>query len=156
MQKNLPRALWEKLTVGNRMVIWPCWSWGNTPSEIFNSSLAQRLFARRSRTQVPVARSLLKPSVVQTGPGLQERKRKQARYYNRGATELAELKPGQIVRFRPPGSTTRVKAQVDKTSGHSILQRSHRRRTQIQKKSTGNPRNKREGVSVSNWTTQEE
>ena len=99
---------------------------------------------------MPVARSLLKPSVVQTEPGLQERKRKQARYYNRGATELTDLKPGQIVRFRPPESKTWAKAQVDKTSGHSILQCSHRRWTQIQKKSTGNPRNKTEGVSVSN------
>ena len=86
----------------------------NTPSETLNSSPAQRLFARRTRTQMPVARSLLKPSVVQTGPGLQEGKRKQTRYYIRGATELAELKPGQIVRFRPPGSRTWVKAQVDK------------------------------------------
>ena len=86
----------------------------NTPSEILNSSPAQRLFARRTRTQVLIARSLLKPSVVQTRPGLQEGKRKQTRYYNRGATELAELKPEQIVRFRPPGSRTWVKAQVDK------------------------------------------
>ena len=86
----------------------------NTPSEILNSSPALRLFARRTRTQVLIARSLLKPSVVQTGPGLQEGKRKQTRYYNRGATELAELKSGQIVRFRPPGSRTWVKAQVNK------------------------------------------
>ena len=63
---------------------------------------------------MPIARSLLKPSVVQTGPGLQERKRKQAHYYNQGATELAQLKPGQIVCFHPPGSKTWVKVQVDK------------------------------------------
>ena len=63
---------------------------------------------------MPIARSLLKPSVVQIGPVLQERKRKQARYYNQGAIELAELKPRQIVRFHPLGLKTWEKAQVDK------------------------------------------
>ena len=71
---------------------------------------------------MPIARSLLKHSGVQTGPGLQERKRKQARYYNQEATELADLKPGQTVRFCSPGWKTSVKDQVDK---YSILQCSH-------------------------------
>ena len=39
---------------------------------------------------------------------------KQARYCNRGTVELAELKPGQFVWFRPYGSKRWVKVQVER------------------------------------------
>jgi hypothetical protein len=52
---------------------------------------------------VPISKSLLEQAVPSTKHELEKRKQKQAHYYNRGAVELAELKPGQIVKFRPPG-----------------------------------------------------
>jgi transposase InsO family protein len=86
----------------------------NIPTETINSSPTQRLFGRRTRTQVPISKSLLEPAVPSTKRELEKRKQKQAHYYNRGAVELAELKPGQIVKFRPPGSNKWVSARVDR------------------------------------------
>lgn len=86
----------------------------NIPTEAMNSSPAQRLFGRRTRTQVPISKTLLLPSVTPAKKELEKRKQKQARYYNRGAAELVELKPGQMVKFRPPGSKKWISARVDR------------------------------------------
>lgn len=86
----------------------------NIPTEIVNSSPAQRLFSRRTRTQVPTSKKLLKPAVVSTKTELEKRKMKQAYYYNKSAVELTQLIPGQIVKFQPPGSKKWVSAKVDR------------------------------------------
>lgn len=87
----------------------------NTPSEGMDSSPAQRLFSRRTRTSLPIASQLLQPQLVpDVGDKLQERKLKQARYYNRGAKVLQPLQEGDVVRVRPLNRRSKwFKAQVD-------------------------------------------
>ena len=71
----------------------------NTPLEGMDSSPAQRLFSRRTRTSLPMASQLLQPQLVpDVGDKLQERKVKQALYYNRGAKVLQPLQVGDVVR----------------------------------------------------------
>ena len=86
----------------------------NIPTETVNSSPAQRLFSRRTRTQVPTSKKLLKPAVASVKKELEKRKLKQAHYYNKSAVELTELLPGQIVKFQPPGSKKWISAKVDR------------------------------------------
>ncbi|CAH3108823.1 unnamed protein product [Porites lobata] len=80
-----------------------------------DSSPAQRLFSRRTRTSLPIASQLLQPQLVpDVGDKLQERKLKQARYYNRGAKVLQPLQEGDVVRVRPLNRRSKwFKAQVD-------------------------------------------
>jgi hypothetical protein len=86
----------------------------NTPSEGMDSTPAQRLFSRRTRTSLPMASHLLQPKVIpDVHQNLQQRQNKQALYFNRGAKELQPLKDGDVVRVRPlPGQSKWFKAQV--------------------------------------------
>ena len=93
--------------------------WRNTPTEAMNSSPAQRMFSRRTKTLLPKTAKLLKPEVV-TGmkQDLFRRKEKQTKYYNRGAKELSKLHDGDVVRIKPVGKEknwvkARVEGQVD-------------------------------------------
>ena len=74
----------------------------NTPVEGLETSPAQRLMSRRTRTQLPTATSLLYPKVVD---GVQEKiklKRQRAKaYYDRTAKVLPELEVGQEVKVAP-------------------------------------------------------
>ena len=86
----------------------------NIPGEKVKSSPAQRLFGRRTKTQVPVSKKLLTPQIASNvNEQLINRKQSQAKYYNTGTHELIELKPGQQVRFKPPHSNKWVKAKVN-------------------------------------------
>ena len=76
--------------------------WRNTPTEGLDSSPVQRLMGRRTRTLLPTSARLLKPKLPKPAKELLTKKReKQARYYNRGAKQLKELKQGDIVRMKP-------------------------------------------------------
>ena len=76
--------------------------WINTPSEGLESSPAQRMFRRRTRTPIPTASELLRPKIVEDVPGkLLKRKRLQAKYYNISAHELPPLSNGAVVRVKP-------------------------------------------------------
>ena len=74
----------------------------NTPTEGMNSSPAQRLLSRRTRTLLPTSEKLLKPQLAE---GVLEEKKKikskQALYYNRNARDLPSLKKGDTVRIQP-------------------------------------------------------
>lgn len=82
--------------------------WRNTPTVGMDSSPAQRLMARRLKTPLPVADSLLEPSVVSGVPEKIQSKRQTAkRYYDRSAKDLPKLQVGQGVRMKPlPGDRT--------------------------------------------------
>ena len=70
----------------------------NTPLEGMDSSPAQRIFSRRTRTSLPLASKLLQPPLVpDVGDKLQERKSTPALYYNRGAEVLQPLQEGDVV-----------------------------------------------------------
>ena len=73
----------------------------NIPSESMKTSPAQRLFSRRTQTQLPTAKTLLKPQTcTEVTDKLYKKKEKQAKYYNRDVTELSTLKPGQTIRVQ--------------------------------------------------------
>ena len=67
-------------------------AWRNTPSEGLESSPAQRMFGRRTRTLIPTTSELLKPKIVEdVQRKLLRRKRLQAKHYNISAKELPPL-----------------------------------------------------------------
>ena len=79
----------------------------NTPIESMHTSPAQRMFARRTRTLLPMLPVLLQtePAAQREDPGqLKIRKEKQARLYNRTSKKLGTLHP-DVVRFKKPTAT---------------------------------------------------
>ena len=89
--------------------------WRNTPTELVGCSPVQRLCGRRTRTLLPTATSLLKPSIT---PGVREKllkkKERQTYYYNRGTRELSPLRKGDAVVMLPsPQARKWKKAQVE-------------------------------------------
>jgi len=64
-------------------------AWRNTPSEGLESSPAQRMFGRHTRTLIPTTSELLKLKIVEDVQGkLLKRKQLQAKNYNISAKEL--------------------------------------------------------------------
>lgn len=67
-------------------------AWVNTPTEGLESSPAQRMFGRCTRTLIPTTSELLKPKIFENIQGkLLKRKRIQAKHYNISAKELPPL-----------------------------------------------------------------
>ena len=76
----------------------------NTPQEGHNSSPAQRLMNRRTKTTLPTSTSLLKPYVPEnTDTNIARKQLKQQWYYNKGAKELGQLRKGDRVKVQPFG-----------------------------------------------------
>ena len=76
----------------------------NAPTQGVDSSLAQRLMGRRTRTLLPTTRSLLEPRNPLNPhemEHLQLNQKRQAKYYNRTAHDLPTLKEGNTVRMKP-------------------------------------------------------
>ena len=104
-------SLLEKATKSKRDPYLSLLDWRNTPTEGLNSSPAQRLFGRRTKTLLPTSNHLLKPKIPkEVEDKLTLKKAKQAMYYDRGTKELEELLPGDLVRIQPqPVQTTKEK-----------------------------------------------
>ena len=76
----------------------------NTPTDPLQSSPAQRLMSRRTRTLIPTATSLLYPNVVDGVKEKQQLRKQRAKFYHdRTAKPLPELEMGQEVRIAPLG-----------------------------------------------------
>ena len=92
----------------------------NMPSQGMENSPVVQLMSRRTRTQVPTLPRLLK-SVIDHNvhDKLLTNKERQATNYNKGATDLTELKSGDTVCLIPPRSLSSesIKARVDKSLG---------------------------------------
>jgi len=77
----------------------------NTPSAGVQISPAQRLLNRRARSLLPMTANLLAPQAVPDNERcqakLEQRKQRQAQYYNRGAIDLDPLKRGDTARLKP-------------------------------------------------------
>ena len=72
------------------------------PTAGMQTSLAQRLTSRRTRTLLPTTATLPKPKIpVDDLQELRTRHAKQARYCNKTATDLPSLQPGKAVRIQP-------------------------------------------------------
>jgi len=82
----------------------------NTPTKPTNLSPAQRLFGRRTRTQLPLSAALLTPETPQLVPAkLALGQQKQAQHYDRSAKPLKALRTGELVYLKIPGSKTWTK-----------------------------------------------
>ena len=95
----------------------------NTPTVGMITS-SQRLLNRRTRTDIPMKRTLLVPNIAENV--LEERANKTKKseiYYDRNAKDLNELKPGDVIRVKPEGL---VKGQEWKKG--SVI-KSHRHRS---------------------------
>ena len=99
--KTAKQLLKKSISAGHNFYL-TLLDWRNTPSEGLDSSPAQRLLGRRTRTLLPTAAPLLKP---ETQPNIREkllkRKEVQRKYYNRSTKELPPLKKGDTVRVHP-------------------------------------------------------
>ena len=89
----------------------------NAPTQGVDSSPAQRLMGRRTRTLLPTTKSLLEPRNPLNPhemEQLQLNQKRQAKYYNRTAHDLPTLKEGDTVRMKPfvLGQHTWKKAEV--------------------------------------------
>ena len=100
----------------------------NTPTEGVGSSPAQRLFGRRRRTLLPTSDMLLKPKTVRhMQKKLEGRKNREKFYYDRGAKDLKELRPGDVVRIKIQDKDKEwVKAKV----AEKVNPRSYKARTE--------------------------
>ena len=89
----------------------------NTPTQGMESSPAQRLLNRRTRTLLPMTKQLLQPRVIFPEAEIKDLKRRQqqqAKYYNKTAKDLPPLEEGDTVRMKPfqLGKKTWKKATV--------------------------------------------
>jgi hypothetical protein len=74
----------------------------NTPSAEMETSPAQRLMQRRTKTLLPTTKNLLKPKLnKQVMKQHAEKQEKHAKYYNSTAKDLPKLKKGDVVRIQP-------------------------------------------------------
>lgn len=91
-------SLLEKAAKSKRDTYLSLLDWRNTPTEALNSLPAQQLFGRRPKTLLPTSNQLLKPKIPKdVEDELRLKRSKQAMYYDRGAKELEELYPGDLV-----------------------------------------------------------
>ncbi|XP_062499731.1 uncharacterized protein K02A2.6-like [Corticium candelabrum] len=74
---------------------------GNTPTQETNTSPAQRLMSRRTRTLLPTTTQLLKPNVTDDYKQLEAAKRQQAYYYDKKAKGKQQLQTNDTVRIQP-------------------------------------------------------
>ena len=81
-------------------------AWRNTPTAGMETSPAQRIMGRRCRTTLPCHWNLLEPRypVARDAEDLEHLKRGQERYYNRTASAARNVRVGDAVRMRIPGS----------------------------------------------------
>lgn len=76
----------------------------NMPTQGMDSSPAQRLMNRRTKTLLPTTRALLQPRVTypeREKHDLAKKQEQQAKHYNCGARDLQELAEGDVVRMKP-------------------------------------------------------
>ena len=80
----------------------------NTPTQGLDTSPAQRLMSRRTKTLLPTTANLSRPQITEDlHQKLLFNKERQAKYYNRGARTLASLNPGDTVRMYHGSSKTK-------------------------------------------------
>lgn len=75
----------------------------NTPTQGVDSSPAQRLFGRRTKTIIPITNSLLHPNnqAISDTEKLKNNQKRQAKYYNKSGHNLKPLNEGDVVRLKP-------------------------------------------------------
>ena len=84
----------------------------NTPVSGLKYSPAQLLMSRRLKDKLPVASKLLKPAVADAKHDLEERQKKQKKYYDRGTRKRSPFKIGDSVRIKSNSDRTWKQAVV--------------------------------------------
>ena len=99
--KTAKQLLKKALKSGNDFYL-ALLDWRNTPTEGLDSSPAQRLLGRRTRTSLPTTTKLLQPSApTNVREKIIRKKEQQKKYYDRGTKDLPQLKKGDVVRVHP-------------------------------------------------------
>ena len=76
----------------------------NTSNVGMSSSPAQRLLSRRTRALLPIKDEMLRPELVtKAAKQWQKKQERKAKYYDRGAIDLLEVYPEDVVRIQPIG-----------------------------------------------------
>ena len=122
----------------------------NTPTEGMTSSPIQRMIARRTRTQLPIASQLLATmpeSTEKVQRQIRDRQKRQSRYYNRHAHQLPDLLQGNVVRMRPSRGHRWERAIVMRKVGP----RSYEVQTE-----SGTYRRNRQHLRLQDWVTSPE
>ncbi|XP_022807381.1 uncharacterized protein K02A2.6-like [Stylophora pistillata] len=124
----------------------------NSPTQGVDSSQAQCLMGRRTRTLLPTTKSLLEarnPLNHHEMEQLQLNQKRQAKYYNRTVHDLPTLKEGDTVRMKPfvLGQHTWKKAEVTR--------RTDERSYEVQASGTTYKRNRQHLVKTSQPSKQE-
>ena len=106
-------------------------AWRNTPSESVNSSPAQRIIGRRTKTRIPTSVQLLKQQLpTDVEQKLRKNKAKQSFYCDRGSKELNDLQLGDVVGIQPPRGIGRRKPWTKVHVGEKVDIRSYEVRTE--------------------------
>ena len=101
------KMLMKKATLANSDLHLALLNHRNTPTEPTNLSPAQRLFGRRTRTQLLPTTTLLMPQTpLQVPAELKKGQHKQSCCYDRKSKSLTHLNPGDVVCLKLPGSTS--------------------------------------------------
>ena len=81
----------------------------STPQTTHNTSTAQRMLNRRTKTPLPIGEQLLQPTInPHADERIRERQARQRKYYDRGARHLSPLKDGEAVRLQPTQIGTKI------------------------------------------------
>jgi hypothetical protein len=88
----------------------------NTPTQGTESSLAQSLMSRRTKTLLPTTAKLLAPRVVENhNQEIVKGQDRQSKFYNRGAKDLPHLRKGDKVRIQDHGQCIKKGPSVKAT-----------------------------------------
>lgn len=99
---KIAKNLFKKAMQDNRDPWLALLDYRNTPTQGMQTSPAQRLMSRRTKTLVPIATSLLYPEVAEGVAAKIELKRQKAKgYYDKQVKTLPDLEIGQEVRISP-------------------------------------------------------
>jgi hypothetical protein len=103
----------------------------NTPTQGSESSPAQRLMSRRTKTLLPTTAKLLTPRVVENHhQEIVKGQERQAKYYNRGAKYLPRLRKEDKVRIQDHGQGLKKSPSVKATVKAEVGIRSYEVETQ--------------------------
>ena len=115
------KSILKKAKETNQDVCMSLLDFRNTPSESIGSSPAQRLFGRRTRTQILISPKLLQPTALKgtdVSDKLHRAKQRHAWNYDKVSKSLPPLAPGQNVKMKKPGETTWSLAVFKRPAGH--------------------------------------
>ena len=123
---KIAKKLIGKVTADNRDLQLTILDWRNTPTVGLQTSPAQKLHSRCTRTLLPTTESLLLPVVVDNEAVVEDirlRHHKVKFYYDRQAKSLPELQIGQTVKLQPgqKGGTWKRALTFDKLGDRSYL-----------------------------------